>query len=164
MKKVYLDKTEIKEAMLVFIKDVEIISSGTTINSMSIKYKNSEYQRYADTYGLKFIFDDYLPYIDFYTVPLIDIFATDSLGGMFGTIGQTTDMDEIATVCYINMNKECYLIADSLKDFLQMLSENYDWKSSMILNNNVIFYKSKADAEENLEFLEIHKEIKDKDC
>lgn len=52
---------------------------GTTLYPMSVKDKNTEYQRYADTYDLKFIFDDDIPQIDFYTVPRVDIFAKDSL-------------------------------------------------------------------------------------
>lgn len=42
---------------------------------------------------MRFIFDDDIPQIDFYTV----LFAKDSFGGLFGTVGQTTDIHDTAS-------------------------------------------------------------------
>jgi hypothetical protein len=70
MRKVYLDKTEINNYIGVFVKDAEVIPTGTTIYYMSTKYKNEEYQKYADNYDIHFIFDDDIPTLSFYTVPL----------------------------------------------------------------------------------------------
>lgn len=156
MKKVYCDMLESKGCIAVFAKDVEVVPAGATLYSMSVKDKNAEYQKYADIYDLRFIFDDDIPQIDFYTVPRVDIFAKDSLGGLFGTFGQTTDIDNVAPICYINKSNRCFLIANSLKVFLQMLASECDWRTSMVPNNDIVFYKSKADAEHSLEFLETH--------
>ncbi len=160
MKKVYWDTLESKGCAAILAKDVEVVPAGTTLYSMSVKNKNAEYQKYADAYDLRFIFDDDIPQVDFYTVPQVDIFARDSVGGLFGTVGQTTDIGDAAPVCYINKSKECFLIADSLKAFLQMLSSDGDWRTRMVPDHDIVFYKSKADAEHSLEFLEIHQEIK----
>lgn len=164
MKKVYLDRLESKGCISVFVSNAEVVPAGTTCYSMSAKDKNAEYQKYIDLYDLRFIFDDDIPQIDFYTVPQVDTFAKDSLGGLFGTIGQTTDIDDAAPICYINKSKECFLIAESLKSFLQMLAVEYDWRASMVPNNDIVFYKSKADAQHNLEFLEMRQEIETNDC
>jgi hypothetical protein len=155
MKKIYLDRLESKDAISVFIKNAEVIPAGATLYTMSVEYKNEDYQKYEDNYDLKFIFDNDIPQIDFYTVPRIDIFAQDSLGGLFGTIGEATDIDNNASICYINKNKECFSIADSLKAFLKVLESEPDWRKNITPNNNVTFYKSREDAMKNLEFLEI---------
>ena len=47
MKKVYLDTTQSNMCMSVFVKDAEVILAGSTINAMSIKHKNDEYQRFG---------------------------------------------------------------------------------------------------------------------
>ncbi len=167
MKKLYWDVSE-SEGCIGYIgvsaKDTEVVSAGTTLYPMSVKDKNTEYQRYADTYDLKFIFDDDIPQIGFYTVPRVGIFAKDSLGGLFGTIGKTTDIDDAAPICYINKSKESFSIADSLKVFLKMLASEYDWRTNMTPNHNIVFYKSKVDAENSLEFLKIRREIENSDC
>ncbi len=80
MKKVYWDMLENKECIAVFAADTEVVPAGATLYSMSVKEKNAEYQKYADAYDLRFIFDDDIPLIDFYPVPRVDIFAQDSLG------------------------------------------------------------------------------------
>lgn len=72
MKKLYWDVSE-SEGCIGYIgvsaKDTEVVSAGTTLYLMSVKDKNTEYQRYADTYDLKFIFDDDIPQIGFIRFP-----------------------------------------------------------------------------------------------
>ena len=46
-KKLYLDMTEVKDCISIYIKDTEIIPAGVTIYIMSVKHKNEEYERYA---------------------------------------------------------------------------------------------------------------------
>jgi hypothetical protein len=143
---------------LIFPREIEVVPAGTTLNSMSARAKNAEYQRYADIYDLKFIFDDDIPQIGFFTVPYVDVFARDSTGGLFGTIGETTSISAVAPICYISDSKECFLIADSLKDFLQMLESGRDWRTTMISNRDISFFQSKADAEQSFEFVDICRE------
>lgn len=154
MKKLYLDETQAHECMSLFIKDAEIIHAGTTIYSMSVKEKNEEYERYADEYDIHFIFDDDIPHIDFYTVPQVDIMATDSQGGFIGTIGQMTDFESDAQICYIDNDRKCFLIAENAKDFLKCAPM---WKSSLKEYNGVTFYNSKSDAEKAVEFIDSNK-------
>lgn len=155
MKKIYWDVSEREGCIGVFVKDAEIVQAGVTLYSMSSKDKNAEYQYFADSFDLRFLFDDDIPKIDFYTVPRVDIFAKDSLGGLFGTVGQTTDIDDAAPICYINQAKECFWVANGLKAFLQMLKSECEWRTGMLPYHDIVFYKSKTDAERSLEFLEI---------
>ena len=151
MKKLYLDRTEVHDG--VFVKDAEIIPAGTTIYFMSVKDKNAEYERYADEYDIHFIFENNIPLIDFYTIPQVDIMATDSQGGFIGTIGQTTDLHGDAPICYIDKDRNCYLIAGNGKDFLKCAPM---WRNSLKEYNGVTFYNSKSDAEKVVEFIDLN--------
>ena len=51
MKKRYLDAAA-AGCTAVFVKDAEVIPAGTTVHAMSAKHKNSEYQRFAEEYGI----------------------------------------------------------------------------------------------------------------
>lgn len=152
MKKMYLDVTETDGCIGVFVKDVEIVYAGTTVYSMSVKHKNDEYQRYADEYDIHFIFDDDIPKIDFYTIPQVDIWATDSKGGYIGTIGQTSDLESDAPICYIDKNKKCYLIAENGTEFLKKVSS---WYENVKIYEDIAFYASREEAMRENEFIDI---------
>lgn len=139
MKKVYYDVCEGNECAAIFSSKIKAVPAGTTLYPMSARDKNSEYQRYADVYDLKFIFDDDIPQISFYTVPQVDIFAKDSVGGLFGTVGQITDIHDVAPICYINSSLESFSVANSLKIFLQMLASGCDWKTTCSLIMKLYF-------------------------
>jgi len=151
-KKIYLDMTGMKSCTSVWMKDTEIIPAGATVYAMSSKHKNAEYERFSREYDINFIFDDNIPVIDFYTIPRIDIFATDSRGGYIGTVGKMTDLEGDAPICYIDKDRQCYLICKTGKEFLQKASS---WKTSHEPYKDIIFYSSKAEAMKEKEFLSL---------
>ena len=152
MNKVYLDVTELEKSLCVFVEDKEVISAGTTVYHMSLSEKNENYQQYADDYDIHFIFDDNIPKLSFYTVPQVDVFATDSEGGLIGTIGSTTDLEGDSPICYINKNKKCFLIANDFKNFLERTD---NWKNNLEQYNEIMFYGSKLEAEKELKFINL---------
>ncbi|MGL5713063.1 MAG: hypothetical protein ACRCX2_08595 [Paraclostridium sp.] len=152
MNKVYLDMTKRKNCPGIYIEDTEVITSGSTVYHMDSSDKNETYQQYADEYDIHFIFDDNIPKASFYAVPQVDIFATDSQGGLIGTVGSFTDLQRDLPICYINKNKECFLIANSGKEFLETTKS---WKNNLKSYNEVIFYESKLEAEKELKFINI---------
>ena len=150
MNKVYLDVTKRENCAAIFIEDTEVIKSGTTVYHMNSNDKNETYQQYADEYDIHFIFDDNIPKVSFYTVPQVDVFATDRECGLIGTVGSMTDLQSDLPICYINKNRECFLIATSGKEFLETTT---NWKNNLKPYNEVIFYKSKLEAEKELRFI-----------
>ena len=154
MNKVYLDVTKRENcpAICIGIKDTEVITSGSTVYHMDSNDKNETYQQYADEYDIHFIFDDDIIKLSFYTVPQVDVFATDRVGGLIGTVGSFTDLQRDLPICYINKNKECFLIANSGKEFLEI---SKSWKNNLKPYNEVIFYESKLEAEKELRFINI---------
>ena len=152
MRKVYLDRTELTGAINVFLKGTEIILAGTTIFSMSVHDRKEEYQKYANDYDIQFIFDDSIPHLEFYTVPYVDIMAIDSKGGFIGTVGQQCDLESDAPICYINRDLECLIISENGKDFLSNIES---WQDNLKPNDKITVYRSKAEAETYLEFINL---------
>ena len=150
MKKIYFDITETQGAISIFMKDAKVLPAGTTVYTMPIKAKNAEYQRYAEEYDIHFIFDDCVPQPDFYAVPWVDILATDSEGGYIGTVGQLSDLQSDAPICYIDKDKRCYLIAQNGAAFLEKASE---WKSGLKLYDEITLYQSKEQAKSGVTFI-----------
>ena len=160
MKKVYLDTTQANMCIGVFVNDAEVVLAGTLINAMPIKHKNHEYQRYAEEYDINFIFEDNVPKIDFYTIPMVDIFATDSVGGYIGSIGSPTDLEANIPICYIDSEKKCYLIATNGNDFLCKVNR---WKEQLIPYTDIEFVESFEIVQKKYEFLDrvsIEQELK----
>lgn len=143
MKKLYYDKTENTDCVSIFVKDAEVIPAGTTVSSMSIKNKNKEYQKFSEEYDINFIFDDNIPEIDFYAVPQVDVFAFDSKGGFFAAVGGITDLDGTEPVCYIDNNRKCFIIADSMRSFLKLAS---CWQKNMVPDEEITFFSTKKEA------------------
>lgn len=150
-RKLYLDVTE-QGCTSVWMKDTEIIPAGTTVYSMSVKHKNEEYERFAKEYDIHFIFNDNIPVIDFYTIPRVDIFAIDSAGGYIGTIGGMTGLEGDAAICYIDMKRKCYLIAENSTEFLQNVS---NWNNRLMPYEKIKFYISKTEAEKENIFIDV---------
>lgn len=151
METMYLDRTD-KSCICVFMKDVEIIPAGTTVYSMSVKDKNDEYDFFADKYDIHFIFDDCIPAIDFYSIPYIDILATDSLGGFLGTLGEISDLYSDAQICYIDSNKNCFVIAPNFRD---LLNSPGGWREKARLCEEIVLFESKEEAMKNHKFLDL---------
>lgn len=158
MNKVYVDVTELNKCVCLFIEDTEVIKAGSTVYPMSSNEKNEIYQQYADNYDIHFIFDDNIPKLSFYTVPQVDVFATDSEGGLIGTVGSITDLESNSPICYINKNKKCFLIANDFKNFLERTD---NWKNHLEPYNEIIFYSSKLKAEKELEFINLKELIEE---
>ena len=152
MKKVYIDKSSVPGPTSIWIKDAEVIWADAAISSMSIKHKNEDYKKIALEHDVHFIFDDEIPVVDFYTVPLVDIFAMDSTGGYIGSIGEAAYFGSNAIICYISPQKECFFIA---KNFLEFINHLNGWKENMIPYNEVEFFSSKEEAEKKYEFLDM---------
>ncbi len=152
MRKIYLDRTAFSGAIGVNLEDTEIISAGATINSMGVQDRNEEYQTYANDYDIQFIFDDDIPHLEFFTVPHVDITAKDSKGGFVGIVYQKCDSESDAPICYINRDLECFIISENVEDFLSNIGT---WQDNMKPYDKITIYRSKAEAETELEFIDL---------
>lgn len=156
MKKLYVDMTKNNSCSSIFMKDTEIIRAGVTIYSMPVTDRNSEYQKFANDYDIHYIFDDDDVFVDFYTIPYVDILATDSEGGYICTVGEMSDLDSEAPICYIDKNKKAFFIAENFKTFLEKVD---GWKKSLVPYDEITFFSSKEEAEQEYEFFELDKVV-----
>lgn len=152
MRKVYLDRTAYSGAIGVHIEDTEIILAGTTINSMGVHDRKEVYQTYANDYDIQFYFDDDIPHLELFTVPHVDIMAKDSKGGFIGIVYQQCDAESDAPICYINSDLECFIISENVEDFLSHIEI---WQDNMKDYDKITVYRSKAEAENELEFIDL---------
>lgn len=150
MKKMYLDMTQYS-IVNVLLDGFELIPVGTTIQSMPVTDKNEVYDRLAKEHDVYFIFDDNIPSVDFYTIPYIDIVAVDSCNGYIGTIGEKCDVESNAPICYIDADRNCYLIARNFREFLSNIN---CWKALIEPFDNVEFFQSRLEVKK-YDFLEI---------
>jgi len=151
MRKVYFDNSA-NECISVYMKDAKVMPAGVSVYVMPVSAKHKEYEKYAKEFDIHFIFKDCVPETDFYCVPLVDIFAVDSSGGFFGTIGCVSDFESEANICYIDKEKNCYIVAESGKEFLKKPAV---WKKQMRIYDEVKIYASKTEAEREHEFITI---------
>lgn len=152
MKKIYLDMTDHNRCISVFAKEAQVIPAGTTVYSMPVTDKNAEYQRFADEYDIHFIFENAAVHLNFYTIPWIDIVATDSEGGYIGTVGEMSSLDSDAPICYIDKNRNSFLAAENFSVFLESAS---CWKRKLKPYDEIVFFSSKEEAQRHHEFLDI---------
>lgn len=148
-KKLYFDNSA-GGCVSIYVKDAEVIPAGVSIYTMPVSAKNEEYERYAREYDIHFIFDDSVPEIDFYAVPRIDVFAADSKGGFIATIGENSDFQSESDICYIDKDRDVYLVAESGRKFLENVS---GWQKDMKMSQLVKIYASQAEARQELEFI-----------
>ena len=143
----YLDMTQVKGCFGVIPENGEVVVlTGVSVNSMPLSVKRKEgeaYDDFARKYGIHFIFDDCIPEIDFYTVPKIEVAATDGDGGFIARVGEPFSLRDSVPLIYISAERKAYLITEDSSEFLSIASE---WKKKLIPYDGIALYASKEDA------------------
>ena len=152
MKRIYWDETQNSECIGIIMKDAQVIPAGAVVYSMPVNDKNSKYERFAKEYHIHFIFDDDIPTLSFYTIPMVSIFAADGQGGYIGSIGETVDIRGTAPICYIDPSKKCFLVAENAGKLLEIADH---WKEAMTPYTEIEFFDSLKTAKAKYEFLDI---------
>ena len=145
-KKVYFDQSKSDGPTAVFSTEAEYIPAGTMINAMPIRHKQEVLQRFSEALDIHFIFEDRIPWVDFYAVPYLEVIASDSEGGWIGTLG------EDAPVVYVDSNRKCWQIAENIPMFSFIMP---GWKREMIPYDGLKIYASAEAAKAELEFVKI---------
>lgn len=143
----YLDMTQVKGCFGVIPENGEVIVlTGVSVNSMPLSVKRKEgeaYDDFARKYGIHFIFDDCIPEIDFYTVPKIEVAATDGDGGFIASVGEPFSLRDSVPLIYISAERKAYLITEDSRKFLSIASK---WKEKLTPYDGVALYASIEDA------------------
>lgn len=131
--------------------ELTMVPTGTTIRVMDLEETESkeQYEKLARDFDINFIFNDIVPKVDFYTVPQVDIFAADSFGGYWATIGGRTDIiNETDPICFIDNERYTFFVSENLNRFIYPLDTIGERIKNKTPINNITFYESKKDAEE----------------
>ena len=145
-KKVYFDMSDCDGATAVFSAEAEYIPAGTVVNAMPVRHKLEVFRRFSEALDIRFIFEDKIPWVDFYAVPYLEVIATDSEGGWIGTLGEN------APVVYVDAAGKCWKIADNIQVFLTVTP---GWKRELTACEEVKIYASLEEAKAELEFVDI---------
>ena len=129
-----------------------IVLTGVSVCSMPLSVKKREGELYADfarKYGIHFLFDDKKPEIGFYSVPWVEIGATDGEGGFIASVNDSFSLRDGGPMIYISPEKECFLITEDSSRFLSIASH---WRNRLIPYDGVKLYTTKdlAKAEYNI--------------
>lgn len=151
----YLDMTQVKGCFGVIPENGEVIVlTGVSVNSMPLSVKRKEgeaYDDFARKYGIHFIFDDCIPEIDFYTVPKIDVAATDGGGGFIASVGEPFSLRDSVPLIYISAERKAYLITKDSSKFLSVASK---WKEILTPYDGITLYKSKEEARKEYQIVD----------
>lgn len=151
----YLDMTQVKGCFGVIPENGEVIVlTGVSVNSMPLSVKRKEgeaYDDFARKYGIHFIFDDCIPEIDFYTVPKIEVAATDNVGGFIASVGEPFSLHVSVPLIYISAERKAYLITEDSREFLSISSK---WKEKLTPYDGITLYKSKEDARKEYQIVD----------
>lgn len=154
----YIDVTKTEGCIGLIPENGEtIVFTGVSINSMPLSVKSKEGELYADfarKYGIHFIFDDEIPEIDFYSVPRLDIAATDDAGGFIASVGEPFSLSGSARLVYISPDRHTYLITDNSSEFPSIVS---DWKTRLSPFDGSRLYTSKEKAKEDYDIIDFEK-------
>ena len=123
-----------------------VVFTGVSVYSMPLSIKRREGEQYADfarKFGIRFIFDDEKPVIDFYTVPWIEIGAADGSGGFFASVNGPFSLRDAVPLVYISPNRECFLLTEDSRQFLNMAP---DWSTRLTPWDGIQIYPTKAQA------------------
>lgn len=154
----YIDLTKTEGCIGILPENGEsIVLTGVSVCSMPLSVKQKEGRLYADfaqKYGIQFLFDDDIPSIDFYTVPRLDIAATDCKGGFIASVGDPFDLSQSVTLVYISPDKNCYLITNDSTEFLAIV---HDWRSRLSPFRKVEIFDSKDQAKEKYDIIDFEK-------
>lgn len=131
-------------------KKIEVIKSGKMIVSIpENEHKNKIYKLLEENCDLFFCTTDKIDDFTFYPVPLLAIFAVDSKGYCFGTIGGMSDIvSNDFPVGFINKEGKHGKIAGSFKEFLELVTFYPYWRDILEYEQMKLSY-SISDIEMN---------------
>lgn len=147
----YYDVESTSGCVGVFLKDADVCPAGTTVFSMPVRHRNVVYKRIGVEYDIFFLFEDMSVEIDFYAVPQVNVFAVDCSGGLLGTVGEVSDFDSKAQICYIDRERRVWLAAENARELME---KKDGWKRSLQPFDGVRLFANRKEAMSCNQFIE----------
>ncbi len=152
MKKLYIDNTSQGDGPIgVFVKDIQVIYTGTEINTEPARMRNEQIVQDAADSGISFFFDDEQVSVNLYTVPFTVCFARDNCGGCF-----VKETDDDTPVYYIDSDRHIGKVAENFSAFLKNLPF---WRENRIPDQRIVIFSSREEAEQVYEIYSMNELI-----
>ncbi len=140
MKKLYIDHSNEGDGPIgIFVRDTEVVYTGTMINSAPAKMRNEPIIQKGADCGIYFFFDDENIQLNLYTVPFMEAFARDGAGGVFAK-----PSEDDAPVFYFNAALQPFQVAKNLQAFINDMSA---WREHLLPDQMVEAYASRMNAQ-----------------
>jgi hypothetical protein len=146
-------------------KEFEVVISGKMFVPVSkSEYKNKIYKLLEENCDLFFCTVEKIDDFPFYPVPMLAIFAFDSKGKYFGTIGGIGDIvSDDYPVGYINQEGMRGKISGSLKEFLELVTFYPYWRDIIKYEKSGVAYDiddiKMKEAKDNSQYFAYQNEI-----
>lgn len=138
-------------------KEWEPVLVGTHVETMRASMKSPEYDDFAEKYDVIFLFEDDDTKPAFYVVPMLSVFARDSVGGFFAENNRES-LGEPSQIVYISKELRCYLLAENMENFVENPIACMECKKE---TDEIRVFRDKAEACEIYEIIALEDLLED---
>lgn len=157
----YIDTNEIffnkHSARFVFSKEDEFITCGKITTPIVDENDSNFINTIKEKYGINFFLDEQECSTEIYTIPYINIFASDE-SGVYAVINDFPDIESKKSICYINKHTlKAYNLKYTLSDFITAIN-NGTFKKQLytpLTDEHITVFQNKLEAQKHIRISKI---------
>lgn len=157
----YIDTNEIffnkHSARFVFSKEDEFITCGKITTPIADGNDLTFINTAKEKYGINFFLDEQECSTEIYTIPYINIFASDE-SGVYAVINDFPDIESKKSICYINKHTlKAYNLKYTLSDFITAIN-NGTFKKQLytpLTDEHITVFQNKLEAQKHIKISKI---------
>lgn len=157
----YIDTNEIffnkHSARFVFSKEDEFITCGKITTPIVDENDSNFINTIKEKYGINFFLDEQECSTEIYTIPYINIFASDE-SGVYAVINDFPDIESKKSICYINKHTlKAYNLKYTLSNFITAISNGTLKKQlyAPLTDEHITVFKNKLEAQKHIKISKI---------
>ena len=157
----YIDINEIffnkHSARFVFSKEDEFITCGKITTPIVDEDDSNFINTTKEKYGINFFLDEQDCSTEIYTVPYINIFASDE-SGVYAVINDFPDIESKKSICYIDKHTlKAYNLKYTLSNFITAINNGTLKKQlcTPLTDEHITVFKNKLEAQKHIKISKI---------
>lgn len=157
----YIDTNEIffnkHSARFVFSKEDEFITCGKITTPIVDENDSNFINTIKEKYGINFFLDEQECSTEIYTIPYINIFASDK-NGIYAVINDFPDIESKKSICYIDKHTlKTYNLKYTLSNFITAISNGTLKKQlyTPLTDEHITVFQNKLEAQKHIKISKI---------
>lgn len=157
----YIDTNEIffnkHSARFVFSKEDEFITCGKITTPIVDENDSNFINTIKEKYGINFFLDEQECSTKIYTIPYINIFASDE-SGVYAVINDFPDIESKKSICYIDKHTlKAYNLKYTLSNFITAINNGTLKKQlyTPLTDEHITVFQNKLEAEKHIKISKI---------